>query len=47
MNLGQNNPDSLEEERIVDSFSEEENIKVSFMFKIYTERYIQWNIIQH
>ena len=46
MNLGQNNPDSLEEERIVNSFSEEEKIKVSFMFKIYTERYIRWNIIQ-
>ena len=46
MNLRPNNPDSLEEERIVVSFSEEEKIKVSFMFKIYTERYIQCNIIQ-
>ena len=33
MNLGQNNPDSLEEERIVVSFSEEE---VSFMFFYFT-----------
>ena len=32
MNLGQNNPDSLEQDRIVNSFSGEEKIKVSFMF---------------
>lgn len=46
--LRKNNPGSLEEERLVNCFSEQDQRKteVKSMFKMYTEIYTQWNIIQ-
>lgn len=45
MILRENNLDNLEEERLANCFSEQENTKVNPMFNMYTEIDIQWNII--